>query len=157
ARRDRGAARGRAAAPRGAIAARSPRTRAARKKNHHRPPDSARLLGALACPLLRHSFRSMARLLRRWVDKPTTQTWESIMSLSRRRLLAGTAAIPSAAVIGRAKPAAAQAREITVGFIYVGPRDDFGWNQAHAVGAQALRGARNVKLVEQENVPETIA
>src|SRR5262249_16879646 len=82
---------------------------------------------------------------------------ECTMSLSRRQLLAGTAAITSAAIDGRAQQAEAQAREITVGFIYVGPRDDFGWNQAHAVGAQALRGGRNVKLVEQENVPGTIA
>ena len=27
----------------------------------------------------------------------------------------------------------------TVGFIYVGPRDDYGWNQAHAVAAAALK------------------
>ncbi len=77
--------------------------------------------------------------------------------LSRRRFFVGAGTIASAAIVGRAQPAEAQAREITVGFIYVGPRDDFGWNQAHAVGAQALRAARNVKLVEQENVPETIA
>ena len=77
--------------------------------------------------------------------------------LSRRQFIAATGAVTSAAIVGRARPAEAQGRAITVGFIYVGPRDDFGWNQAHAVGAQALRGARNVTLVEQENVPETIA
>ncbi len=46
---------------------------------------------------------------------------------------------------------------ITIGMIYVGPRDDFGWNQAHAVAAQALKSIPGVKVVEEENVPETVA
>jgi basic membrane protein A and related proteins len=44
----------------------------------------------------------------------------------------------------------------TVGFIYVGPRDDWGWNQAHAVAAKALKGS-GIKVIEEENVPETDA
>lgn len=43
---------------------------------------------------------------------------------------------------------------LTVGIIYVGPKDDFGYNQAHAEGAKTLQG---VKLREEENVPETVA
>jgi simple sugar transport system substrate-binding protein len=44
----------------------------------------------------------------------------------------------------------------TVGFIYVGPRDDFGYNQAHAEGAAALKKMAGVKVVEEERVPETV-
>ncbi|MFK5108666.1 BMP family ABC transporter substrate-binding protein, partial [Klebsiella pneumoniae] len=49
------------------------------------------------------------------------------------------------------------AGEVVVGIVYVGPRDDFGWNQAHAVAAKALKGVSGVKVVEEENVPETVA
>jgi simple sugar transport system substrate-binding protein len=34
---------------------------------------------------------------------------------------------------------------------------DYGWNQAHAVGAKSLRNIPGVKVVEEENVPETVA
>ena len=51
----------------------------------------------------------------------------------------------------------ARAAGVTVGIIYVGSRQDYGWNQAHAVGAQALREIPGVKVVEEENVPETDA
>ncbi len=37
------------------------------------------------------------------------------------------------------------------------PRDDFGWNQAHAVAAKALKAVPGVTVVEDENVPETDA
>ena len=67
--------------------------------------------------------------------------------------LAGTAIAP--ALFGAS---AAQAKtDVTVGLIYVGPRDDYGWNQAHAVAAKALRQVPGVKVVEEENVPETVA
>jgi simple sugar transport system substrate-binding protein len=42
-----------------------------------------------------------------------------------------------------------------MGFIYVGPKDDFGYNQAHAQGAAAIAKLPGVKIVEQANVPET--
>jgi simple sugar transport system substrate-binding protein len=60
---------------------------------------------------------------------------------------------------GSANPAvaAAQATGLTVGFIYVGPKDDYGYNQAHAEGAQAVAGIPGVKIREEENVPETVA
>ena len=51
----------------------------------------------------------------------------------------------------------ARAAGITLGIVYVGPRDDFGWNQAHAVAAAALKTIPGVKVVEEENVPETDA
>jgi len=76
---------------------------------------------------------------------------------TRRRLLAGSAlAGVSLALPGALRSAFAQA-PITVGIIYVGPRDDFGYNQAHAEAAAELKKMPGVKLVEEENVPETQA
>ena len=49
------------------------------------------------------------------------------------------------------------AGDLTVGIVYVGARDDFGWNQAHAVAIKSLKDVPGVKVVEEENVPETDA
>ena len=46
---------------------------------------------------------------------------------------------------------------MTVGFIYVGPKTDYGYNQAHAEGAAALAKMPGVKIREEEMVPETVA
>ena len=43
-----------------------------------------------------------------------------------------------------------------MGFIYVGPRDDYGYNQAHFEGKSALAKLDWTKAVDEENVPETI-
>jgi simple sugar transport system substrate-binding protein len=48
-------------------------------------------------------------------------------------------------------------KDLTVGFIYVGPKDDYGYNQAHAEGAAAIAKMAGVKVVEEANVPETTA
>src|SRR6201991_5343113 len=72
-------------------------------------------------------------------------------SLSRRAFLGGAAASPFA-LSGLGGPA--RAADITVGIIYVGSRQDYGWNQAHAVGAKALREIPGVKGGEEENLPE---
>ncbi len=50
----------------------------------------------------------------------------------------------------------ASAADLTVGFIYVGPKDDFGYNQAHAEGAAAVKAMAGVTVIEEENVPETV-
>ena len=47
--------------------------------------------------------------------------------------------------------------ERVVGFIYVGPKDDFGYNQAHAEGGQAMAEVPGIKIVEEASVPETSA
>ncbi|TBW37355.1 BMP family ABC transporter substrate-binding protein [Siculibacillus lacustris] len=76
-------------------------------------------------------------------------------TLSRRSLLKSAAAgLVTAPVFGIERAAAAG---LTIGIIYVGPRDDYGWNQAHAVAAKALKLVPGVTVVEEENVPETIA
>jgi basic membrane protein A len=74
--------------------------------------------------------------------------------ISRRHLLQGsTALVLGSALGGRA----ASAADTTIGFIYVGSRDDYGYNQAHAQGAAALKKMPGLKVVEEEKVPETEA
>jgi basic membrane protein A len=45
----------------------------------------------------------------------------------------------------------------TMGFIYVGPKDDYGYNQAHAQGCAGVQKLAWVKAVEEASVPETTA
>jgi simple sugar transport system substrate-binding protein len=52
---------------------------------------------------------------------------------------------------------AAAAGPLTIGFVYVGPKTDYGYNQAHAQGAAALAKLPGVKIREEEMVPETMA
>jgi basic membrane protein A and related proteins len=76
---------------------------------------------------------------------------------ARRRLLAAAGlAGASLALPGALRQALAQA-PMTVGMLYVGPRDDFGYNQAHAEAAALVKKMPGVKVVEEENVPETQA
>jgi simple sugar transport system substrate-binding protein len=76
---------------------------------------------------------------------------------TRRQLLAaGALGGASLALPGALRTALAQS-PITVGIIYVGPRDDFGYNQAHAEAAAQLKRVAGIKVVEEENVPETQA
>ncbi|WP_457336673.1 BMP family ABC transporter substrate-binding protein [Rhizobacter sp. P5_C2] len=74
--------------------------------------------------------------------------------LHRRDLLKGAGA--ALALGGFGSLANAQA-PITVGFIYVGPKDDFGYNQAHAEAVAEIKKLPGIKAVEEENVPETTA
>ena len=76
-------------------------------------------------------------------------------SLSRRRLLQGTAGVAGLAAIGLTPEQARAAKDLTVGFIYVGPKDDYGYNQAHAEAAAMLKKMPGIKVVEEEKVPET--
>src|SRR5690606_9835584 len=46
--------------------------------------------------------------------------------------------------------------DLTVGFIYVGPKDDYGYNQAHAEGAKFVASMPGVKIREEEKVPESM-
>ncbi|MBL8305225.1 MAG: BMP family ABC transporter substrate-binding protein [Rubrivivax sp.] len=77
----------------------------------------------------------------------------TIHTPSRRRALAQLSSLP---LVGMAPWALAQ-KPLSVGIIYVGPRDDFGYNQAHAEAAAELKKMAGVKVVEEENVPETQA
>ena len=74
----------------------------------------------------------------------------SFSSISRRTLLrAGAAGLAASALpFGLAK---AQTNVI-LGIVYVGPKDDFGWNQAHAVSVESLKALAGITVVEEENV-----
>jgi basic membrane protein A and related proteins len=81
----------------------------------------------------------------------------SSAEISRRALLRSTAAGAAGLAFSFSGAGRAFAADLTVGIVYVGARDDFGWNQAHAVAVQALKGLPGVNVVEEENVPETDA
>lgn len=77
---------------------------------------------------------------------------------SRRRALAQLSAGSLATLAPWASNLAfAQSKALTVGVIYVGARDDFGYNQAQAQAAAELKKMPGIKVVEEENVPETTA
>jgi basic membrane protein A and related proteins len=76
-----------------------------------------------------------------------------LSQLNRRDTLKSIAALSAAA----ASPFAFAQKPLTVGIIYVGPRDDYGYNQAQAQAAAEIKKLPGVKVVEEENVPETAA
>ncbi|MCF2971851.1 BMP family ABC transporter substrate-binding protein [Synechococcus sp. Nb3U1] len=76
---------------------------------------------------------------------------------TRRQIIRTSAAAAALTLTSQLWRAQAQNKEITIGFIYVGPKDDFGWNQAHAEANVGLSGLDWVKTVEEESVPETVA
>jgi len=78
-------------------------------------------------------------------------------SMHRRTFLKTTALAGLGATMAPWAVDPAKAADLVVGFIYVGPKDDYGYNQAHAEGAAAIKGMPGVTLVEEENVPETVA
>lgn len=49
----------------------------------------------------------------------------------------------------------ASAATLTIGFIYVGPKDDYGYNQAHAEGKEGISKIPGIKTVEEASVKET--
>ena len=74
--------------------------------------------------------------------------------ITRRHLLQGGAAMTLGSAFG---VRAAAAADMTIGFIYVGSRDDYGYNQAHAQGAAAVKKMAGVSVLEEEKVAETDA
>ena len=77
--------------------------------------------------------------------------------IDRRVSLKTLAALGASASFGGLPLAARAQKPLTVGVIYVGPRDDYGYNQSHAMAAAELKKMPGVKVVEEENVPETSA
>ena len=68
-------------------------------------------------------------------------------------MLAGAGAGLALAALGQGAAAA----EFVVGFVYLGPKSDFGYNQSHALAAGRIAARPGVRVVEQERVPETSA
>ena len=82
----------------------------------------------------------------------------SSTEFTRRNLLKSAALGAAGATLNLgALTRAFAAADLIVGVVYVGARDDFGWNQAHAVAIKSLKEVPGVKVVEEENVPETDA
>ena len=78
-------------------------------------------------------------------------------NMNRRSFLKSSAGMMGIAAAGSVLPMSiANAASLTVGFIYVGPKDDYGYNQAHAEGAAAVKAIQGVTVVEEESVPETV-
>lgn len=71
-------------------------------------------------------------------------------ALKSMALLAAAGLIPDVLLAGSARAA-----DLTAGFVYIGPRLDWGWNQSHAVAATALRGVPNVRVVQAGYLPES--
>ena len=89
------------------------------------------------------------------MTKPKDRSMTKPNTLSRRSFLLGSAAALGAVSVAGATHSAMAADNLTVGFIYVGPKDDFGYNQAHAEGAAAVKAMAGVTVLEEENVPES--
>ncbi|WOA32196.1 BMP family ABC transporter substrate-binding protein [Alloalcanivorax xenomutans] len=79
------------------------------------------------------------------------------MPILNRRSFIKAAGVLGASAALPVNLARAADKPVTVGFIYVGAKDDFGYNQAHAEAAAIIKGLPNVTVIEEENVPETVA
>jgi basic membrane protein A and related proteins len=87
------------------------------------------------------------------ISRTKARRWVVALSLLAAAACKQSTEAPTAATAG---PTPAD-KPLVVGFIYVGPKDDWGYNQAHAEGAAAVARLPGVKVREEENVPETLA
>ena len=79
------------------------------------------------------------------------------MDSSRRIFIGAAGAAGLVTATGAPLAAWAADKKVVIGVVYVGPRDDFGYNQAQAQAAAILKKMPNVKVIEEEKVPETVA
>jgi len=79
------------------------------------------------------------------------------MNFKRRQVLATAAGVFTTSLLLPIERLLAAEKKLTIGALYVGPHDDYGYNQAHAQAVAKLKGLPGISVVEQENVPETIA
>ena len=97
-----------------------------------------------------------------WNRSGKRQTWEgNILTPASRLLNALLPIVLLAGVIGCGKATEApqpkdENTPLVVGFIYIGARDDFGYNQAQALGAAAVKKIPGVVVKEEESVPDTM-
>ena len=74
----------------------------------------------------------------------------------RRQALKGLALLGAAGLVSGIPPVrSARAADLTAGFVYIGPREDWGWNQSFASAAAALKGVPNVRIVQAGYLPES--
>ena len=76
---------------------------------------------------------------------------------SRREALKTLGIAGAVGALGLLRPRPGRAADkLVVGVIYVGPSDDYGYNQAQAQAAAAIKKMPGVTVVEEEKVPETV-
>ena len=78
--------------------------------------------------------------------------------LTRRQAIKGIAAAGVLSAIGNLGPLpeAKAEKKVSMGFIYVGSRNDYGYNQSHFEGKSAISRLPWVTAVDEEKVPESI-
>jgi len=82
----------------------------------------------------------------------------STIDKSRRKALVqlgGSAAALTLISLGIRTASASE--KLTIGAVYVGSRDDYGYNQSHAEAVAEIKKLPYISVVEEERVPETIA
>ena len=79
------------------------------------------------------------------------------LKLNRRDSLKSLAALTAAGTLSAWGELVLAQKPVTIGVIYVGPRDDYGYNQAQAQATAEIKKLPGIKVVEEENVPETAA
>lgn len=75
---------------------------------------------------------------------------------NRRSVLERMALLGAAGLVPGILPVwPARAADLTAGFVYIGPREDWGWNESFAVAAAALQGVPNVRVAQADYLPES--
>ena len=78
------------------------------------------------------------------------------LDANRRQVLKHMAVLGAAGLLPPILPiSSARAGDLTAGFVYIGPRLDWGWNQSFAMAAGALRGVPHLRVVEADYLPES--
>jgi basic membrane protein A len=88
-------------------------------------------------------------------ERKQSRFFKTVMSTSLLAAVLGIAGCGSGPGKDGAGGSSSQGGPLTVGVIYVGPKDDYGYNQAQAEGAAAVAKMDGVKIIEQEKVAET--
>jgi hypothetical protein len=118
-------------------------------------PRIAALLAALATRTA-YRFRRLDRLRPKSSENRSITANQESNDMTSRRTFIKDASLLALATMAPFRSVFA-AGNTTVGVIYVGARGDYGYNQAQASAAAIIKKLPNVKVVEEENVPETIA
>ncbi len=75
---------------------------------------------------------------------------------NRREALQRIALLGAAGLVTGILPIrSARADDLTAGFVYIGPREDWGWNESFATAAEALKGVPNVRVIQAGYLPES--
>ncbi len=74
---------------------------------------------------------------------------------NRRDALKRMAVFGAAGLVPNLVAQRARAADFTAGFVYIGPRLDWGWNQSFAAAAEMLVRSSNVRVVQAGYLPES--